>query len=282
MLKKQIRNQVKRGLSGIDIKTLVRIFEKFSWKTFAEDFNGIVANYQKNGLNSLGVLSWLRGLLLENPSSKESHIFIRKWFQSVWESALSTENMIDAKNNLNIIFQILSLLGDKQLADKVLQSIQNYQNPLTMPFTYAPAILEVIESCKQGSHDPDILKNIAEDFLKHARTSYANPPKPPENWARTGKLKCTCPFCDEVNKFIPDPQRSSISFEKTLKGNIIHIEEKVEEQGLDLDVCIERQPPRFKGLITKNQKAYEKALKQFAIVEESKQKVESWMKKCFS
>jgi hypothetical protein len=221
-------------------------------------------------------------LLLTQPSSKESYPLITKWFQEIWKSALSITDINEAKKGLSYIFQILTLIGKPQLTDEVLLSIRNYQQPLSLPYIYASAVLDAIESCKKEAHHLNILKKIAEDFLKHAQASYAFPPKPPETWARSGQLKCTCSFCDEVNGFLPDHHRSSVSFEKTLQRNLIHIKTKIAEHSLDLDVSIDRQPPKFKGTVTKNQNSYEQALKRFTIVDQTKKRVELWMKSCFS
>lgn len=274
VLRKQIKNQIKWGLSHTDPKTLVHIFDRFSWQAFEQDFNEILS---KNRFDVINTLAWLHGLLLEKPSSQESGPIITQWFQKIWKSAISISDPKVAQKGLSTIFQILSLLGKQELTDEVLSSIHNYKQPLLMPYVYAPAIRDVIESCKQETPHLNILKKIAENFLEQAQSSYAVPPKPPENWTRSGELKCTCNFCKEINAFLPDPQRSKMSFEKALQRDLLHVETEIAKHSLDLDIRIERQSSKFKGSVTKNQKSFEQALKRFTIIEQTKKSIESWM-----
>ena len=60
-----------------------------------------------------------------------------------------------------------------------------------------------------------------------------------------------------------------MSFDKTLRRNLAHAEAKIEESHLDLDMKIESLPTKFKGIITKNQKSYNNALKAFSTVQQA-------------
>jgi hypothetical protein len=71
------------------------------------------------------------------------------------------------------------------------------------------------------------------------------------------RAKFGCEFCTEVNQFLPDPERSEISFYKTLKRNLLHIESEVEKSQVELDIEIRRAPPKFEGTCKKNQNKYD-------------------------
>lgn len=274
VLKKQMRNLMKHGLSGMDGPTLVRILDQFSWQAFENDLDAILSAYTNKG-NANRALAWLYGLLLAKPRSQESHGCITKWFRLIWKSI---QNGDDGKTVLSHSFQILALLGNPQLADELLLSIQSYQKSSSLPSIYAPALINALESCKEKTCDFTILRKIAHDFVKHAEAFYATPPKPPASWMRQGQLPCACAFCTEINKFLPDPERSNLQFEKTLQRNLVHLKSKIMEEALDLDVQIERQATKFKGIVTKNCHSFEQAMKRFTVVEQSIKKVQLWLK----
>lgn len=280
VLRKEIRSQLKYGLSRINSKTIVRILDQFFCQAFEEDLHEVL-NRHKDRQRVVEALSWLYALLLEKPSFEASYPLITRWFQEIWKSSLTISDVNEAEKGLGYIFQILSLLGNQRLTDEVLLSIQKYQEPLSMPFIYAPSILAAVKSYKRETHSLDILKKIAKNFLEHAQFSYAAPPKPPENWKRAGQLKCTCNFCREVKAFLSDPYRENMVFEKALQRDLIHIKTTIAEHSLDLDIHIDRQPSKFKGTLTKNQNSYKEALKRFTIVEKTKKSVELELS-CFS
>ncbi len=74
ILRKQIKNQIKRGLSHIDTKTIIRVLDQFSWQAFEKDFNTVFSEY-KDRFNVMKALSWLCELLLAH---KIMHFSIRR------------------------------------------------------------------------------------------------------------------------------------------------------------------------------------------------------------
>ena len=50
---------------------------------------------------------------------------------------------------------------------------------------------------------------------------------------------------------------------KTLKRNPLHIEDKIKEGQLDLDIKIHHRPPKFDGVCRKNQGRYDNQRKLF-------------------
>jgi len=89
--------------------------------------------------------------------------------------------------------------------------------------------------------------------------------------------KCLQGYCKSIRLI---RLQNKLSFEKTLKRNLVHIETQIEQDRLDLDISIDRQSYNFKGTIKKNQSVYEQALKCFTVIEKSKKSIELWMKSC--
>ncbi len=273
-LKKLLHQQAKRGLTKINPQMLVKMLDQFSWQTFATDLNAIIKENTR-GYQGRQALPWIRKLLFTRPTSQESYPLITQWFQDLWKPALSTDNIEERREALSEIFQILPLLGKLSLTDEVLFSLADNKTPLSLPYVYASALLRALGAYKKN----DILKKIAEHFKGLAKTMYPVLPLPPRNWQRQGQINCVCEFCREINQFLQDPDRNTLSIEKTLRRNLTHIETKIVENTLDLDIRINKQASKFTGAVTKNQKSYEQALQRFTLIEQAQKDIESWMGK---
>ncbi len=273
-LKKLIQRKLQQSLLSINSKILVRIFDQFSWTAFKEVIHKVLNQYKEKH-SVIRILPWICGLLLEKPSPSDSYPLITAWFQEIWKQATASES--NTQNSLSCLFQILSILGNQQLSHEVLLSLETYQKPLWLSSVYAPELLNAIRSAKAETHHFSILKTIAETFLERAQEFYPLAPQTPSNFSKTGHISCTCTFCNQINQWLPDPQVSSINFENTLQRNLLHIEVKITEHNLDLQIQISRQSSKFKGVVIKTNKSYEEALQRFVKVEQTKKEVESWI-----
>jgi len=272
ILKKTIKLELHHDLTKIPVKTLVQILDKFSWIVFTKEIHELLLQHMRFG--ALKVLAWLHALLSEKPTSPESHALIIQWFQEVVKSLITIQEPNRAKHALAEIFKMLVVIENQQIANEVIASISNYKQPTYLFLIYAPAVLNLIESHKSQLGDLGIFKIIANDFLQYAQEHYSSPPIAPTSLTRIGQISCTCDFCKEVNKFLPDPSRNNFCFEKALQRDMLHIETKIKEHHLDLAIRIERQPPKFKGIISKNQHSYEQALKRFEFIEQARRTIE--------
>lgn len=272
ILNKMVKLELQHNLTKIPVKTLVQILNKFSWSVFTKEIHDLLLQHMR--FDALKVLAWLHALLLEKPTSPESQALIIQWFQEVVKSLITIQEPNKAKHALAEIFKMLIAIENQQIANEVIASISNYKQPVNLFLIYAPAVLNLIESHKNQLGDLGIFRIIAHDFSQYAQEHYSSSPIAPISLTRIGQIACPCDFCKEVNKFLPDPNRSNLSFEKVLQRDMLHIETKIKEHHLDLTIRIERQPPKFKGAISKNQHSYEQALKRFELIEQAKRTIE--------
>jgi len=272
ILKKTIKFELHDDLTRISVKTLVQIFDNFSWIIFTKEIHDLLLQHIRFG--ELKVLAWLHALLSEKPTSSESSPLIILWFQEVIKFLITIQEPNRAKHALAEIFKMLIVIENQQIANEVIASISNYKQPTNLFLIYAPAVLNLIESHQTQLSGLGIFKIIAHDFLLYAQECYSLSPIAPTSLTRMGQISCTCDFCKEVNRFLPDPNRSNFCFEKVLQRDMLHIEAKIKEHQLDLTIRIERQPPKFKGAISKNQHSYEQALKRFEFIEQVKRTIE--------
>ena len=227
------------------------------------------------------------GLMIQNVgeislplSEHQAKDIVNQWFREVVKSLITIQEPNRAKHALAEIFKMLIVIENQQIANEVIASISNYKEPTNLFLIYASAVLNLIESHKSQLGDLGIFKIIAHDFLQYAQEHYSSSPIAPINLTRIGQISCTCDFCKEVNRFLPDPDRSNFCFAKVLQRDMLHIETKIKEHHLDLTIRIERQSPKFKGIISKNQHSYEQALKRFEFVEQVRRTIEEIFSLC--
>lgn len=82
-------------------------------------------------------------------------------------------------------------------------------------------------------------------------------------WARAGSSTCSCEFCQQFNSFLADPELAPITIEKTLKRNLLHVQEMIDNKQFDIVGNIVSEKNKFSGHFSKNEASYLKALKLF-------------------
>ncbi len=256
------------GREELKPELLVRVIRTFPWKVLEADLDTVLARISR--LDASSGLSWLHNLLKELPKFLELQQFAIRWSKKLCEASVDRQLLTE-------FLKVVKLIGDHAFGDEAMKIIARFHQPLSLPSLYAPALIEVIESCKEETSGRDLLRRISEDFLKTADQHYPSPPKKPETYTRSGKLDCDCPFCQEVNTFLSDPQRSRLVLEKTLKRNLTHVEEEISNSRVDLTIAIDRQPPKFRGDVTKNQSSYQQALERYRTIQSSREDVAIWV-----
>ena len=256
LLKKFIRQQVKQSssLSRVDVHTFLQIVERFGWQHFEKDVSAYLTTKR-------GALQWINSILLaEEPLSDEGRSVVRRWFETLRQSALKSGL---TKGQLSHVFQIAALLKIHASTDAILEFLSLQKQPLFLTKTYGPAIIDALKELKSRDYDRTFMATFVEDALQQIRRDFPSAPDKPKDWFRAGQLQCTCEFCAQVNQFLPDRTQREISFYKTLKRNMTHVESEINKSQVDLDIKIVRTPPKFQGTCKKNQKSYDKKRKLF-------------------
>lgn len=128
---------------------------------------------------------------------------------------------------------------------------------------YGPALVSALAWCDQRSHSSSILEPFVDDFFKRAGLFYVAAPEPFVNLVREKVLNCGCFLCQETNRFLSDPQRATLRFEKQLKRDLVHLEEEIEKQRADLSLSIIRLTSKFGGELCKTDRSYQTSLKEY-------------------
>ncbi len=255
LLKKFLHKQMNQySLSQVDGQIVRQILERFGWQPFEEDIRPYLTPRR-------GALGWLNSLLLAGGSlSGEGQAVMTRWVNELWQPSLEYGLTKEAIANL---VQMVSLLKIEALTDEIIAFLSGQKQQEFLTATYGPALVSSLKALKGRDYDQTIMKKFSEDIRQRIKADFPAPPEAPKDWSREGQLNCNCEFCTEVNQFLPDPERNEISFYKTLKRNLLHVESKVEESRVELDVKIYRRTPKFDGTCRKNQNRYDNKRKLF-------------------
>ena len=255
LLKKFVLKQMNYyDLSRIKGQTFIQIVERFGWQHFEEEVSVYLTP-------SRGGLQWMNSLLLvEEPLSNKGKSVMKKWIKTLWKSSL--EYHLTREEIANVL-KTVSLLKVRTLTGEIIEFLSKQKQQLFLTDTYGPAVASTLKELKGRDYDRTIMKKFVENVLQRIQIDFPSPPIKPKDWFREGSLKCNCEFCAQVNQLLPDPERSEISFYKTLKRNIVHIESEIKKSQVELDIELLRDPPKFQGICRKNQSRYDKKRKLF-------------------
>ncbi len=256
LIKKYLGKQINSytGLYRVEHQIFGQIVERCGWHPFVEE----ITPYLTPRLDAIG---WLNSLLASRESlSDDGQSLMTMWVTELWKPSL--EHGLTAKAIADLV-QMVSLLKIETLTSEIIAFLARQKQPEFLTDTYGPALISSLRALKGRDYDRAIVKKFGEDVRQRIEADFPAPPEPPKDWSRGGQLNCDCEFCTEVNQFLPDPGKSEISFYKTLKRNLLHIESKVEESQVDLDIEIRRRKPKFDGTCTKNQSRYDNKRKLF-------------------
>ncbi len=258
LLKKFLYKQMNRySLSQVDEQIFMQTIERFGWQPFAEDIKTYLTPRR-------GALSWLNSLLLASKSlSGEGQTVMTGWVNDLWKPSLEYGFTGLTKETIANLIQVISLLKIETLTDEIIAFLAGQKQQEFLTATYGPALVGSLKALKGRDYDQTIMKKFIEDVRQQIKADFPSPPDAPKDWSREGQLNCDCKFCTEVNQFLPDPEKNEISFYKTLKRNLLHIESKVEESQVELDIKIHRRTPKFDGICRKNQSRYDYKRKLF-------------------
>ena len=255
LLKKFLQKQMNcYDLSEVNVQVFMQIVERFGWQHFEEDVRTYLTPER-------GALQWLNTLLLtQELLSSEGQSVITSWVKALWKTSL--EYRLTKKDITNLL-QIVSLLKITALTDEIIKFLSMKKQKKFLTTTYGPAVVSSMKELQGRDYDRTITNRFVENVRQRIQTDFSAHPNKPNDWSRDGKLKCACKFCAEVNRFLPDPERSEISFYKTLKRNLLHVESEIEKSQVDLDIEILKMPPKFQGTCRKNQNRYDNKRKLF-------------------
>jgi hypothetical protein len=260
LLKKLLHKQLNQySLSQVDNQRFMQIVGRFGWQPFEEEINPYL-------IPRRGALGWLHSLLLAGVSlSGEGQSVMTRWVNKLWKPSLEYGLTQGAIANL---VQMVTLLKISTLTDEIIAFLSGQKQPEFLTDIYGPALVSSLDALKGRDYDRAIVKKFSDDARQRIKAAFPAPPELPKDWSREGQLNCDCEFCTEVNQFLPDPEKSEISFYKTLKRNLLHIEAKIEESQIELDIEVRRRQPKFDGTCTKNQSRYDHKRKLFDSVQQ--------------
>jgi len=254
LLKAFIHKRMNSYDINIKGEKLIPILEQFGWQHFSQQ---IIADLS----SKRDVMKWINSLLqIKESISDEGQVVIAHWFDTFWKSSLNNEL---SHNNISYIVQNVALLKQETFSDDIIHSLSAKMNGEFITQTYGTALMDALQKLKNYDYDHSVFHKFSANIRQQIQYYFPSAPKKPENWFRKGSLQCTCQFCKQTNQFLLDPDESTLHINKTIKRNLLHVEDEIRKSRVDVSIHINKVPPKFQGILTKNQNEYDYKQTQF-------------------
>ncbi len=135
------------------------------------------------------------------------------------------------------------------------------QTMLAWPATYDPDAVLVPASLGLGDIGGPATDRLRGAALDHLDARIAVPLAPPGDWSRDGTLRCACPHCADLGRFLVDPARRIWSL-KAVQHERSHVESTILTADSDLDRTTLRAGRPQTLVCTKNQASYGRRARQ--------------------
>lgn len=148
---------------------------------------------------------------------------------------------------------------DKALAERAADYVLACPKIYGLDTILIPAVGTLLKSpAVEGS---TAVQRLRLACLEHLRARLSEPLEAPSNWSRANKLRCRCPHCKELSRFLADSEHKVWTF-KAVEAVRRHVEATIQEARCDLDVTTDRRKRPYSLVATKNQASYERQVKQ--------------------
>lgn len=163
----------------------------------------------------------------------------------------------------SFIVDVLTALGhiDETLADRVAAQMLERPKTYGLDGMIIPALVKMRE--RPEAWDLGATRRLLDPSLEHLRARIARPLEAPRDWKRDHLVKCKCPPCAELSRFLADP-RTKAWVHKAAEPCRMHVQGIIEQSRCDLDLATERRGSPHSLVCTKNQASYERRVSQRA------------------
>jgi predicted 2-oxoglutarate/Fe(II)-dependent dioxygenase YbiX len=126
-----------------------------------------------------------------------------------------------------------------------------------------PAALAIQAGAAPLPADTPLAEQFKDALITLLRRRIAAPLEPPADWRRPAQLRCQCPHCQQLSRFLNSPTDSTWRL-KAVKKTREHVTAEIGQARCDLDLKTETRGTPHTLICTKNQASYAQALRQRA------------------
>ena len=148
---------------------------------------------------------------------------------------------------------------DESLAERAADHVLAWPKIYGLDAVLVPAVRALMGSA--AARNSAAVQRLRAACLEHLRARIALPLEAPRDWTRASAVKCRCPRCSELSRFLADPERETWVF-KAAEADRSHVEETIRAAHCDVDVRTDRRGRPYSLVCTKNQASYERRVKQ--------------------
>jgi hypothetical protein len=276
LVRRFLKSVLVQDYSGGEGEILARIAAALGWKTFASELAQFVSaqsatDYSASLDATIGIVKDLccSGGAMTPERRDTCRNVAAKLIDKIqqWGARRATYSWSNAKTARNetvlAVFQSLEAIDAADLLDEFVSHMLAHPKNYDLHAVLIPAIRGVHASLKKKSAAAGALRRLLDHAMHELESRTATSVEAPKDWAQLVKIKCNCADCNELEKFLRDPQERVHRFRRA-EPQRTHLETTVEQYRCDVDCVTERTGRPYTLVITKNRASYERRTKQFA------------------
>ncbi|WP_042242452.1 2OG-Fe(II) oxygenase [Neochlamydia sp. S13] len=268
LLKYYLQRYQKYSFSSLDAMSVARLIKLFSLTALKPEIDAIAAKSRGS------LFSWLYELFIALKGYPEQRTIVAGYFAVEWQFRCRQKLKNFSSETLTEIFRLLALLDDQERLAEAVTELNSIEDPKFVVEIFAPALLRALETTSPDyGYQRAVFQALGAVYFNRVTEHFGVEPQKPITWARAGSCTCSCEFCQQFNKFLSDPERAAFSIEKTLKRNLLHIQEMIDNKQFDVVGEIISDKNKFSGHFSKNEASYLKALKLFQTAHKQQKQV---------
>ncbi len=162
--------------------------------------------------------------------------------------------------NANVVIDLLRALSaiDTAVARRAVEHVLAWPDTYTLNGMLVPAVLHLTE--EKATRSLPAVERLREHVNTQLRTRVEQALQPPADWKRDSRISCRCGDCQELSRFLADPEQEVWNF-KNLKAKRKHLESSIQRNQCDVDCVTRRSGSPHTLVCTKNQASYERRAK---------------------
>jgi len=263
---------------GADLLVICR---GFGWLTFESELAGLFDRGSAETLerDARMLVDWS---LLRDKSADRTHLCrilagrlvaaLERWasLKDKWDWRARKVNCVKL---LPLFVQASVALESDELIDQLTEVILKNPNRFNVTSVQVPALEQVEGWLKRNlKRSCGPLQRWLSALLLELTTLASHEPQQPKDGRRDSDTGCTCRDCQELGRFLADPNRTSFRL-ALAKQRRQHLHDVIDQRRLDTSHVTERKGSPFTLVFTKNMASFERARDAFHLVLEQLAKV---------
>jgi hypothetical protein len=264
-----IRGVLMKDVSANPGKTLGDLCKQHGWATFQGELRLLFESTSNEALERHA------RLLADWSLRKDRNAGRRRLCSGLAEQMMSAVERWDPKQAkrdwraravnrnelLSSLTQAFIALEEPELLERLATYVLDRHRDFDLTTVQVPALLDLELWLRRNvKHSSPALRRWLTAVVEELELRKSRPPQEPTDWRRESATGCDCPDCEELSRFLKDPNAKTLRLPRAQERRR-HLHNVIDRRKLDTTHVTERRGRPYILVCTKTTDSYERALK---------------------